>query len=98
MQNCDHQNGAEVDSDNIGQHDRGADKNEIGVFFRGADAQHDDRWNQRDANRRCRDLPSRWRALIQAAGTFAIGFLAANAAAVVVGLFHATDFGRRSLI
>jgi len=33
-----------------------------------------------------------WRALIRAAGTFAIGFLAAIAAAVVVGLFHATDF------
>lgn len=33
-----------------------------------------------------------WRALIRAAGTFALGFLAAIAAAVVVGLFHATDF------
>jgi uncharacterized hydrophobic protein (TIGR00271 family) len=33
-----------------------------------------------------------WRVLIGAAGTFAIGFLAAIAAAVVVGLFHATDF------
>ena len=33
-----------------------------------------------------------WRALIHAAGTFAIGFLAAIAAAVVVGIFHATDF------
>ena len=33
-----------------------------------------------------------WRALLRASGAFAIGFLAAIAAAVVVGLFHATDF------
>ena len=33
-----------------------------------------------------------WRALIQVVRTFAVGFLVAIAAAVVVGLFHATDF------
>ena len=33
-----------------------------------------------------------WRESIRAAGTFAVGFLAAITAAVVVDLFHATDF------
>ena len=50
MQKGDRHDRAEVDSDNIAEHDRAADKNEIAVLLRYPDAQHDDRWNHRNGN------------------------------------------------
>lgn len=51
MQNSDRPGRADVDSDNIAERDRAADRNEIVVRLRYPDAQHDDRWDHRDINR-----------------------------------------------